>query len=43
VLKKKRSKRTRIEYLEGVREKRGLKAKEELREEMLRIWQSLQK
>jgi hypothetical protein len=42
VLKKKRSKRTRIEYLEGVREKRGLQAKEELREEMLGIWQSRQ-
>lgn len=42
VLKKKRSKRTRIEYLEGVREKRGLQAKEELREEMLRLWQSRQ-
>lgn len=43
VLKKKRSKRTRIEYLDGVAEKRGRKAREELREEMLRIWASRQK
>lgn len=43
VLKKKRSKRTRIEYLDGVAEKRGRKAREELREEMLRVWASRQK
>jgi hypothetical protein len=42
VLRKKRSKRTRMEYLDGVAEKRGLKARQELREEMLRIWQSRQ-
>lgn len=40
VLKKKRSKRTRIEYLDAVEEKRGIKARTELREEMMRIWES---
>jgi hypothetical protein len=43
VLRQKRSKRTRIEYLNLVAEKRGEKAREILREEMLRIWQSRQK
>lgn len=38
VLKKKRSKRTRIEYLDAVAERRGEKARQELREEMLKIW-----
>lgn len=38
VLKKKRSKRTRIEYLDAVAERRGEKARQELREEMMRIW-----
>ena len=43
VLRKKRTKRTRMEYLDGVIEKRGRQAYEELREEMLRLWQSRQK
>lgn len=43
VLRKKRTKRTRIEYLDGVIEKRGRQAYEELREEMLKLWQSRQK
>lgn len=42
VLKKKRSKRTRIEYLDAVEEKRGIKARTELREEMMRIWNAKQ-
>lgn len=40
VLKKKRSKRTRMEYLDAVAEKRGLNAKLELRQEMLKIWEA---
>lgn len=43
VLKKKRSKRTRLEYLDAVAEKRGVQARVELREEMLRIWDAKQK
>jgi len=43
VLKKKRSRRTRIEYLDAVAERRGEKARQELREEMLKIWASRQK
>lgn len=42
VLRKKRSKRTRLEYLDRVQEKRGVEARVALREEMLRIWQSRQ-
>jgi hypothetical protein len=38
VLKRYRSKRTRLEYLSAVEEKRGLQARNELREEMLRVW-----
>lgn len=40
VLRKKRTKRTRLEYLDVVQEKRGAAARVALREEMLRIWQS---
>jgi hypothetical protein len=43
VLRKKRTKRTRMEYLDGVLEKRGRQAYEDLREEMLTLWQSRQK
>jgi hypothetical protein len=43
LLRKKRSKRTRIEYLDAVAEKRGVQARVDLREEMLRQWQSRQK
>lgn len=43
VLKKKRSKRTRIEYLDAVEEKRGIKARTELREEMMKLWEMKQK
>jgi hypothetical protein len=43
VLRNKRTKRTRTEYLDGVQEKRGTQARVELREEMLRVWQSRQK
>ncbi len=43
VLKKKRSKRTRIEYLDAVEEKRGVKARLELREEMMKLWELKQK
>ena len=43
LLRKKRSKRTRIEYLDAVAEKRGVQARIDLREEMLRQWQSRQK
>lgn len=43
VLRKKRSKRTRLEYLDAVAEKRGVEARIALREEMMRIWQSRQK
>jgi NMD protein affecting ribosome stability and mRNA decay len=42
VLRKKRSKRTRLEYLDAVAEKRGIEARIALREEMMRIWQSRQ-
>jgi hypothetical protein len=38
VLKRYRSKRTRQEYLDKIEEHRGLPAKLELREEMLRLW-----
>ena len=43
VLRKKRTKRTRLEYLDAVAEKRGVEARIALREEMMRIWQSRQK
>ena len=43
VLRKKRSRRTRIEYLDAVGEKRGQKARDALREEMMRIWEFRQK
>jgi hypothetical protein len=43
VLRKKRSKRTRLEYLDAVAEKRGVEARIALREEMLRQWQHRQK
>lgn len=43
VLRKKRSKRTRLEYLDAVAEKRGVEARIALREEMLRQWQHKQK
>jgi hypothetical protein len=42
VLKKYRVKRTRQDYLAIVAEKRGTQAMVELREEMLRVWQSRQ-
>lgn len=38
VLKKKRSKRTRIEYLDAIAQKRGVQARIDLRAEMMRIW-----
>lgn len=43
VLRKKRSKRARIEYLDGVEAKRGEKAREALREEMLKLWEGKKK
>jgi len=43
VLRKKRSRRTRIEYLDAVGEKRGEKARQALRDEMMRIWETRQK
>lgn len=43
LLRKKRAKRTRVEYLDAVQEKRGVAARVALREEMLRLWQSRQK
>lgn len=43
VLRKKRSKRTRIEYLDAVEAKRGKKARDALREEMMRIWEAKKK
>lgn len=42
VLKRYRVKRTRQEYLAAVKEKRGMEAMLELREEMLRVWQAKQ-
>lgn len=38
VLKRYRSKRTRLEYLNAVQEKRGVQARNELREEMVKVW-----
>lgn len=38
VLKRYRSKRTRLEYLSAVEDKRGTQARNELREEMLKVW-----
>jgi hypothetical protein len=42
VLKKYRSKRTRLAYLDAVEEKRGRAARVALREEMVRIWEHKQ-
>ena len=42
VLRKKRTKRTRLEYLDAVAEKRGVEARIALRAEMMAIWQSRQ-
>jgi len=42
VLKKYRSKRTRLAYLDAVEEKRGRAARVALREEMMRIWEHKQ-
>lgn len=39
-LRRYRSKNTRIRYLDLVEEKRGAKAREELRAEMLKIWEA---
>lgn len=43
VLRKKRSKRTRLEYLDAVAEKRGVEARIALRQEMMKQWQNRQK
>jgi hypothetical protein len=43
VLRIKRSKRTRMEYLDAVEQRRGLEAKLELRAEMLRIYEARKK
>lgn len=43
VLRMKRSKRTRMEYLDQVEQRRGLPAKLELREEMLKIYEARKK
>jgi hypothetical protein len=42
VLKKYRSKRTRLAYLSSVEEKRGRAARVALREEMVKIWEHKQ-
>ena len=43
VLRKFRSKSTRLKYLAAVEEKRGAQARRELREEMMKIWEAKQK
>lgn len=40
VLRKKRTKRTRLEYLDAVAEKRGPQARVDLRAAMLKLWES---
>lgn len=39
LLKKKRSKRTRIEYLDEIQKIRGVQARIDLRDEMMKIWE----
>jgi hypothetical protein len=43
VLKRYRTKKTRVAYLDAVEEKRGIAARLALREEMMRIWEHKQR